>query len=154
MASWVAPEMLGRDELVLETARFVKGVFQHLIQGLGHVEPRLHTRLPRKPGEQALRFRHYGVRMHAALFEHRPDNPFLFLRQCNQKMQREQNLILPLFGNPLGLLQGLLGLLRQFIESEHWFPYKTTGRESPALTLARRSPCACYRLVTVALRNI
>jgi hypothetical protein len=60
--------------------------------------------------------------VHVALFEHRPDDAFLLLGEGDQQMQREENLVLLLFGDALGLLESFLSFLSKFIQSKHGAP--------------------------------
>ena len=69
--------------------------------------------------EQAARFGDDGVRVDAALLQHRPHDAFFFLGQGDQQVEREQHLVLVLFGDALGLLQSFLRFLSEFVESKH-----------------------------------
>jgi hypothetical protein len=60
--------------------------------------------------------------VHVALFEHRADDTFFFLGEGDEEMEREQNLVLLLFGDALGLLERFLSFLSEFIQSKHGIP--------------------------------
>ena len=67
-----------------------------------------------------LAFGHDRVGLHAAFLEDRADDAFPLLGQSDQQMQRIEHLAIGFAGDFLGLLQRLLGFLRELVESNHW----------------------------------
>ena len=59
--------------------------------------------------------------LHVAFFEHRTHNAVVLTRQRDQQMQRRQRLMLILLGDGLGLLNGFLSLLGQFVKAKHGY---------------------------------
>ena len=108
-------QVLGGDELIFEMAGFVEGALEYLVEGLREV----HSGLPACSLGHALEhiagFRDDGVGLNAALFEDWADDPFLLLGQSDEQMEGKHHLTAALLGNGLGLLNGLLGLLGEFI---------------------------------------
>ena len=139
MVSWVAPARSSRwpagsrfwsamassrcsveTNSSLKRVGLVEGALQNLVQRLGEVHAGLHARwsLGRLPSRRC-GFGDDGVGMHAALFEHGPDDAFLFLGQGDEQVEREHDLVFVLFGDGLGLLHGFLRFLSEFVESKH-----------------------------------
>ena len=114
--------VLGGHELVLEASGFVEGALQDLVQRLREVRSGLHTGGLGQVAEEPPGFRHDGIRLHVALGQHRPHDPFFFFRQGDEQMQRENHLALVLFGHRLRLLQCLLGFLSELVQPKHLVP--------------------------------
>ena len=150
MASWVAParsrswpagfvallgdaqqQMFGGNELILEADGLVEGVLQNGIERRGEIHAGLHVGGLGQGGQQAIGLGDDGVRLHAALFQHGADNALLLFREGDQQMQRIHHLAAILFGQHLALLQGVLGLLGQLVETKHLVPPETTGQADP-----------------------
>ena len=91
--------------------------------------PGLHAGGLGQAGEQAPGLGDNGVGVHAALLQHRPDDAFFFFGQGDQQVQREHHLAFVLFGDGLGLLQGFLRFLSQFVQCETYrSPMSNTKR--------------------------
>ena len=92
-----------------------KALLQHLVQGLG----KIHARRPAgglgQIGKLMLGLGDDRIRMCTAFFQDGADDALLFLGQGDQQVQREHHLAVVPFGDSLGLLQRLLGLLRKFV---------------------------------------
>ncbi len=118
-------QVLGGDEFVLEMAGFVEGALQHLVERLREIHAGLASGGLGQVAKQAPGLGDDGIRMHAAFFQHRPDDAFPFFGQRNQQVQRKHHLAFAGFRNGLRLLQGLLRFLRQFVDPKHNLVPKT-----------------------------
>ncbi len=108
-------QMLGGNELILEMAGFVEGALEHLIERLRKVDTGLPAGSLGKTAQQVARLGHNGSRLHAAFFQQRLDDAFLFIGQRDQQVQWKHHLAFARFGERLRLLQSLLCFLRQFV---------------------------------------
>ena len=94
--------------------------------------------------QQALGLGDDGVGLDAALFEDGTYDALLLFGQGDQQMQRKHHLAVVLFGQGLGLLQGLLGLLGEFIESKHLVPpMKPRGRPTHRVLACPQNQASC-----------
>ena len=125
-------QVLGGNKLVFEANGLVEGVLQDGIERRGEIHARLHVAGLGQGGEQARSLGDYGVRVHAALLQHGPDNAFFLFGEGDQQMQRKHYLAAVLFGQDLALLQGVLRLLGQLVDAKHIGPPENTGQANPA----------------------
>ena len=120
-------QVFGGYELILEADGFVESVLQYLIERRRQIHARLHVAGLGQGGQEPLGLRDDGVRVHTAFLQHRPDNALLLFRQGDQQMQRVHHLATVFLGQHLALLQGVLGLLGQLVDTKHLGPLETTG---------------------------
>ena len=72
----------------------------------------------RERGQLAFRFADQRIGLDAALFQHGTHDALALAGKRDQEMQRMQGLVSVLLGDLLRLLDGFLGFLSQFVESE------------------------------------
>jgi hypothetical protein len=65
-----------------------------------------------------LRFVQQGIRLNAAFFEYRANDPLALRSERDEEVQRAYGLIAVLASESLGLLDGLLRLLGEFVKPE------------------------------------
>src|ERR1017187_5598301 len=120
----------------------------------------MHARGLRQVAEQTPRLAQDRVRVRRALFQHGPDDAFPFFRQGDEQVQREHHLAFALLRNGLRLLQCLLRLLSESVQTEHAYPpYNKWGRlgaevRLPAPDLAwvgRARPLRAYALTSTLI---
>ncbi len=122
LAGWVAAlygdreqQMLGGDELVFKALGFIGRALQNLVERRREIHAGLHAAGFRQGLELVASLGDDGVGMDAAFFENRADDTFLLFGQSQQQVKRIHYLAAVLPGDLLGKLQGLLGLLGEFV---------------------------------------